>query len=85
MPKVLASHEYRSKRTVVFITWDEASRGAENQIPTLVIAPSVRPRTVVPDRYDHYSLLRTTQELLGLRPFLGKAATARSMRSAFGI
>jgi hypothetical protein len=85
MPKILSSREYRSKRTVVFVTWDEADRGAENHIPTLVIAPSVRPGTVVADRYDHYSMLRTTQELLGLRPFLGKAATARSMRSAFGI
>jgi hypothetical protein len=33
---------------------------------------------------DHYSLLRTTEELLGL-PLLGHAATATSMRPAFGL
>ena len=34
--------------------------------------------------FNHYSLLRTTEELLGL-PLLGQAASAASMRPAFGL
>ena len=39
--------------------------------------------TVTTKRFDHYSLLRTTEELLGLRTFLGAAEKAPSMRAAF--
>lgn len=85
MPKVLSSRQYRAGRTAVFLTWDEADGGGPNRIPTLVVAPSVRPGTVVWTRFNHYSLLRTTEELLGLTEFLGQAATAPSMRSAFRI
>jgi hypothetical protein len=35
-------------------------------------------------RFDHYSMLRTTEEMLGLG-FVGNAATAASMRGAFGL
>jgi hypothetical protein len=34
--------------------------------------------------YTHYSLLRTTEQLLGLR-FLGNAASANSMVGKFGF
>jgi hypothetical protein len=82
---VLKTPQYRSGKTAVIVTWDESSHGdpATQKIPTLVIAPSVRPGTVATKRFDHYSLLRTTEQLLGLRPFLGAAASARSMRRAF--
>ena len=85
MPKVFATPQYRSGTTAVFITWDEGSHGdpATQRIPTLVVAPSVRPGTIAPSRFDHYSLLRTTEELLGIHTFLGAAASAPSMRTAF--
>jgi hypothetical protein len=38
----------------------------------------------VTSRLDHYGLLRGTEELLGLPP-LGKAATATSFATAFGL
>lgn len=81
---ILKTPQYRSGTTAVFITWDESSHGAPatQRIPTLVIAPSVRPGTISVKRFDHYALLRTTEQLLGL-PFLGAAATAPSMRRAF--
>jgi len=85
LPKVFASTQYRSGTTAVFLTWDEDDRGHANRIPTLVIAPSVHPGTSVKRAFNHYSLLRTTQELLRLRPLLGEAARARSMRTAFNL
>lgn len=75
LPMILASDVYRAGRTAVFVVWDEPT-----PMPNLIVAPSVRPGTVDPDGFDHYSLLRTTEELLGLDPRLGHAASAASMR-----
>ena len=85
MPKVLASSEYTSGRTAVFVTWDEDDDFSDNHIPTLVIAPSVAPGTRVTDRLDHYAMLRATQEMLGVTPLLGSAAGAADMRTPFNL
>jgi len=50
-----------------------------------VIAPSVAPGTRVADRLDHYAMLRATQEMLGVTPLLGNAATAADMRTPFHL
>lgn len=84
VPRILDTPQYRSGTTVVFITWDESDTGA-SLVPTYVVAPSVPPGTRVSTPLDHYSLLRTTEELLGLTPLLGAAATAPSMRAAFHL
>jgi hypothetical protein len=85
LPKVFSSATYKAGRTAVFLTWDEDDYSATNQIPTLVMAPSVRPGTVSSTTFNHYSMLRTTEEMLGIGTFLGNAATATSMRSAFHL
>ena len=85
LPAVFASPEYRSGSTAVFVTWDEDDNTAVQHVPTLVAAPAVRPGTSVATTIDHYSLLRTTEEMLGLPPELGEAATATSMRDPFGL
>jgi len=84
---VFATPQYRSGTTAVVVTWDESSHGdaATQKIPTLVFAPSVRPGTVATKRFDHYALLRTTEEMLGIRIFLGAAASAPSMRAGFHL
>lgn len=83
VPQVLASREYRSGRTVVFVTWDESDQTPANHIATVVIAPTVN-RVSAGAAFNHYAMLRTTEELLGL-PFLGFAKTAPSMRNALGL
>ena len=85
MPKVLQSDPYTAGRTAVFITWDEDDLLSANHIPTLVIAPSVPAGTRVSARLDHYAMLRATQEMLGLTPLLGAAATAADMRAPFSL
>jgi hypothetical protein len=87
LASVFETKQYRAGTTVVFVTWDEDDYGASDaeHVPTLVFAPSVRRGTVSNVRFDHYSLLRTTEELLGLHTFLGGAATAAGMRSAFHL
>jgi hypothetical protein len=85
VPKLLASQEYRAGRMALFVTWDEDDELSGNHIPTLVIAPSVAPGTAVAERLDHYSMLRATQEMLGLEPLLGAAASAADMRAPFNL
>jgi hypothetical protein len=83
LKRITSSTLYRSGRTVVFVTWDEGET-ASNQVATVVIGPSVVAGTRSRRRYSHYSLLRTTEDLLQLR-HLGAAATAASMKSAFNL
>jgi hypothetical protein len=93
MRKILVSKAYASGRTAVFVTWDEDATFENTLCPaldcdhlaTLVVSPSVRPRTRSAAVFSHYSLLRTAEDLLGLRGHLGKAASARSMAPAFRL
>ena len=80
LDRIVASPTYAAGHTAVFVTWDEGLDGSTNRVATVVVAPSVTPGTQSSTRYTHYSLLRTTEELLGL-PLLGAAANAHSMRS----
>ncbi len=93
---LLTSRNYVSGNTVIFITWDEGKGGVGGQncrtaddsscdISTVVISPSTRPGTVSSTRFDHVSLLRTTEQLLHLPAILGEVPTAPSMRAAFNI
>lgn len=84
VPQILDSPEYRAGSTALFITWDENDSGG-SRVATYAIAPSVPPGTRSTAAFDHYSLLRTTEELLGLSPLLGRAATAASMTTAFHL
>ncbi len=83
IPAITTGANYRSGNTLIVLTWDEGT-GSTNQIPMIVIAPSVRPGTVVGVRLGHYALLRGTEDLLGLG-HLGAAATAPSLAAAFGL
>jgi hypothetical protein len=84
LPKLFAGSTYRQGRTAVFLTWDEDDHSTNNNIATLVIAPSVKAGATSATRFDHYSMLRTTEQMLGLG-YLGHAAGAKSMRRAFNL
>jgi hypothetical protein len=83
VPALMATPQYRSRNTVIFITWDENDGEGGNRVPCIVISPfthGVRDGT----RYTHSSLLRTTEALLGV-PLLGNARSANSMIGKFGF
>jgi phosphatidylinositol-3-phosphatase len=86
VPPLQASPQYQSGNTVIFITWDEDGgpcSGCTNRVPLIVISPYTNhARDATP--YSHYSLLRTSEELLGLS-LLGNAASANSMLGKFGF
>jgi hypothetical protein len=90
--------DWQSGQLAIFIVWDEGvgttpASGADCttvpvtmtgcRIPLVVMS---RDMGHVSDstKYTTYSVLRTTEELLGLQ-FLGRAATAASMTAAFGL
>ena len=91
----------RSGQVVVFVTWDEGDvrneiRGescANNptdescHVALLVLSALTAPATVDATHFTHYSLLLTTEQLLGLRGRLGAAADpgTRSLRPGFGL
>jgi len=84
VPEILSSAQYQSKSLVLFITFDENDDGASNQVPTLVIAPTTPKGDKVSTTFSHYSLLRTTEELLRLG-YLGGAKRATSMIAGFHL
>jgi hypothetical protein len=85
VPKIVASPGYQAGGTALFITWDEDDRSANNHIATIVVSPSTPAGTTSSLVFDHYSLLRTAEELLGLPSYLANAASAASMSQAFHL
>jgi hypothetical protein len=88
--RITSSPSYQSGSTVIFITWDEGNFSLKPRDPqyqnvlTVVVAPSVARGATSSVAASHYSLLRTTEELLGL-PLLGHASTAPSLREPFRL
>ena len=92
---LLATPVYKSGNTVVVLTWDEGEPASvENcstntsdqgcHVATIVIAPSVKPGIKVSTLYNHYSVLRTAEQLLKLQ-YLGQAKSATSLVSGFNL
>ena len=73
--RLTASADYRAGTTAIFLVWDEPT-----PMPFFAIARSVPAGSTTGHALDHYALLRTTEELLGLPPTLGAARTAPSLR-----
>lgn len=84
VPSIIASAQYQARSLVLFITFDENDTSSLNRVPTYVIAPTVPRGVRVATALTHYSLLRTTEVLLGV-PLLGGARSAPSMIGPFGL
>lgn len=101
MQLLLAGPNYQAGDTVIFLMWDEGSSNTASSstaIPTLIIAPSIKPGTSTAIQTNNIGLLKTTQELLGLTPLLGcatgtppgnvgtcGAGSSTSIRTALGL
>jgi acid phosphatase len=95
LPAILGSSEYQSGTVAVFITWDEGEGGSSNEcatnttdvgchVATLVVSPTTAPGTQSATLFNHYSLLGSTEELLGAS-LLEEAVGANSMLGAFNL
>jgi phospholipase C len=83
VPQIVAGSDYQTGHLAIVIVFDENGGGGSNQVYAAVISPYTVPGTHDATNFTHYSLLRTTEEILGA-PLLGNAGTATSMRAAFG-
>jgi phospholipase C len=96
LPAILGSSAYTSGATAIFITWDEGSGGSTAEhcynntsdqscrVATVVISPSTPAGTRSGTFFNHYGLLATAEQLLGL-PFIRQAASATPMTKAFRL
>lgn len=82
--RIVSSPSYRHGGTAVFLAWDEGKRQIGQRVPLIVVSPTTVPGTTSRVHYTHYSLLRTTAQLLGVVP-PGHAASATSLRTPFGL
>jgi hypothetical protein len=95
LPAILNSSEYLAGRVAVVVTWDEGEKGTSSDcatnttdvgchVATIVLSPSTAPGTQSSTLFNHYSLLASTEQLLGVPP-LDEAAMANSMLAAFNL
>lgn len=76
VPRIMASPSW-ARGGVLFITWDEDDGSNGNHVATVVVSPQLLAhRSARP--YDHYSLLATVEDLVGV-PRLGAAARAQAI------
>jgi phosphatidylinositol-3-phosphatase len=82
VPMILNSQAY-TNGGALFITWDECST-ADTRLGMIVLSPLARGHgytNTIP--YTHSSTLRTMEEILNVRPFLGDAANAADLSDLF--
>lgn len=68
--------------SALFVTWDEDDGSAGNRVLTIVVRPGDHHR-VSQVAFDHYSLLASVEDLLGV-PRLANAARATTMSDLLG-
>jgi hypothetical protein len=85
LARIIRSAGYQAGNTVLFITSDEDNGSSGNHVAAIVASAYTRPRTRSATAFSGYSLLRTTEEPLGIPTHLGYAVQAPSMRTAFGL
>jgi hypothetical protein len=98
IPKITSTSVYKKHDKVILLTWDEGEGGqassGENcatntsdpscRVVFIPIAPSVKPGKQVARLLNHWSLLKASEDLLGL-PELDQAKTATSLLKAFNL
>src|SRR5437016_3973038 len=82
VPRILASQPYAAKG-VLFIIWDEAETG-DGPIGMIVLSPVAKGGGYSNHiQYTHSSTLRTVEEIFGVSPLLGGAASATDLSDLF--
>ncbi len=82
--KITATADYQAGKTLILIAFDESGSTTTSQVAMVAVSGSIVP-THDPTFYDHYALLRASEETLGITTFLGNAATAADMRPGMGF
>ena len=84
IPMIVKSPTYRHGHTAVLLVFDEGGGGG-NVVPLIVLSRYTPVHAVRHRLMSHYSLLRGTEKMLGIRRYLGKARSARGLPKAFHL
>jgi phosphatidylinositol-3-phosphatase len=82
IPAIQASAAYRAGG-VILVLWDESGNRSANTSGLIVVSDLAKKGYAGKTAYDHGSTLRTVQELLGVGPLLGDAATSADLSDLF--
>ena len=66
IPAILGSPACTADSCLLVLTWDEDDGSAGNHILTVFAGSAAQPSSVSSIRYDHFDVLRTVEDLLGL-------------------
>jgi phosphatidylinositol-3-phosphatase len=83
LPTILGSGAFQNDG-LVFVTFDEGSSdiGGGGKVATIVISPKAKAGFSSSRAYNHYSLLRTIEDLWSM-PCLGNSCSANALREFF--
>jgi hypothetical protein len=84
VPLILASPAFTTQNSLLVLVWDEDDFSGTNQVPLLLIGSGVIANFQSSVAYDHYSLLRTIEDGLGLPALTANDAGATPMSDFFG-
>ncbi|MFJ6136740.1 alkaline phosphatase family protein [Kitasatospora sp. NPDC092286] len=69
----------QSHNSLLVLTFDEDNKLSGNRIPTLFYGAHVTPGSTTATTYNHYNVLRTLEDLVGLSSHAGNAASAATI------
>jgi outer membrane biosynthesis protein TonB len=79
MPAILSSPACTTQRCLLILTWDEDDSSQSNHVLTVFAGSAARTGSVSSTRYDHFSLLRTIESVLGVPTQTTHDAAATAM------
>ena len=86
IPVITAGPDYQPGHLTIIVVWDEGSGSGNSAscVAMIAMSPYVVPGTKSSTSFTHYSMLKAAEDVAGV-PELGSAATANSLRTAFGF
>lgn len=82
VPMIMDSAAYKDGG-VIFVVWDESESRGDPPIGLLAISSLAKPGHAGTVPYNHSSLLRTLQDILGVRPYIRAATDAVPVSDLF--
>lgn len=84
IPNIVSTSDYQAGKTAIFLTFDENDGTDGNHVMTEVLSAHTAPGARSSTAYNHYNMLATTEDILGVAR-LGNALGAASMAQPFGL
>jgi hypothetical protein len=78
VPAILSSPAFTMQHSLLVIVWDEDDGSQNNQVAFIAVGYGVKTNYNSSVNYDHYSMLATVEDLLGV-PRLGASRAAVAM------